>query len=180
VRVKIETPRLILRQWRRSDYKALLAIADQPFVNRWLPDWRGFDQWGHDWIKRVNRHYRIDDPMNKFIQYAVTLKSGQVIGSIGVGPFEGKELGVGYFMDENFSNQGYMTEALTAFTAHIFEKYNVDHLVATVQPNNLASNAVARKAGFQYVSTIEMLDNGQTEMLPFHYYRLEDHHAQSQ
>jgi len=175
----ILSERLMIRQWRQSDHDALLAIADQLYVNQWLPDWYGWDRWGHDWIDRVNRHYQTDDPMKEFLGYAITLKSGTVIGYIGISSFEDREPGIGYFIDEHYSNQGYITEALIAFTNHVFEKYGYTHIIATVQPANFSSNAVLKKAEFKLISTIEILDDGQTEVLPFHYYRLDNPNARN-
>lgn len=167
------TERLILREWEQSDYEELLAITNQPYVHSWLPDWYGWDRWGHDWISKVNKHYHINNPMTNFISWAIVLKgTNTAIGQINIGPFQNKEIGIGYFIDERYCNHGYMTEAASTLIRHTFQKYRYEHIIATVQPLNYSSNAVIKKLGFQFVSTIEILDDGQSEVLPFNYYRL--------
>jgi ribosomal-protein-alanine N-acetyltransferase len=171
--ILLETTRLVLREWEKSDYEALLAIANQPYVHGWLPDWYGWDRWGHDWIDKVNKHYQIDNPTTNFISWAIVFKeTNTVIGQISIGNFENKEIGIGYFIDENYCNHGYTTEAAGDLIQHVFRKYCYDHIIATVQPLNHSSNAVIMKLSFQFVSTIEILDDGQVEVLPFNYYRL--------
>jgi len=173
--ILLETERLVLRDWEDTDYEELLAITNQPYVHSWLPDWYGWDRWGHDWISKVNRHYKIDNPMTNFISWAIVLKAtNTVIGQINIGPFQNKEIGIGYFIDEKYSNHGYMTEAANALIVHVLAKYRYDHMIATAQPLNHSSNAVIKKLGFQFVSTIEFLGDGQPEVLPFNYYRLDN------
>lgn len=173
--VIIETDRVLIREYEAQDERDLIRIASKDYVTRWLPDWLGCEQWALRWIEgRVASGYKLDDPMKKFLSYAVIEKStGIMIGQVSCGDFEGRELGVGYFMDEDYSSLGYMTEAMQAFIGHLFRHYPARHLIATMQPDNEASNAVARKLGFQYVGTIMMKDDGQAEELPFCYYRLD-------
>lgn len=173
----LQTQRLILRGWEMSDTQALIKIADQEYVNNWLPDWLNSTEWVDKWIPMVQQHYVIDNPMTNFLSWAVTLAdSGLVVGQINIGSntFHGKEIGIGYFIDENYSGRGYTTEATINLIKYVFERYEYDHIAATVQPKNYASIVVVEKAGFQYIKTIEIQDNGQTEVLLFRYYRLKN------
>ncbi len=176
--ILLETDRLILRQWEESDEKALINIATKEHVQHWNVDWVGCKEWALKWIQdRTTRGYQINDPMKHFMTWAIILKSNnQVIGMINVGSddFDGKEIGIWYFLDMDYENHGYMTEAVIAFCKFIFDSYQYDHLNAIVQPLNHSSNAVIKKTGFKYESTINKLVNGQTKELPFYYYRLDN------
>ncbi|MDF2927708.1 MAG: acetyltransferase, ribosomal protein N-acetylase [Paenibacillaceae bacterium] len=171
------TERLVIRRWEACDAAALIQIANQEHVHSWLPDWRNAEKWVRFWIAKVRNHYDIDNPMTHPVSMAVALKAtDQVIGQINAAGFQNKEIGTGYFIDEHFKNCGYITEAMACFIAYLFDQYPYDHIIATIQPLNESSKSVAAKLGFRYVSTIRMLDDGQTEVLPFDYYRL-DHPA---
>jgi RimJ/RimL family protein N-acetyltransferase/phospholipid N-methyltransferase len=173
----IETPRLLLRAWDPSDAEALILLAGQEHIEYWLPDWREYDKHAKGWIEWVLKNYEIDDPLEQFISWAITLKnSGKLIGMIAIGCFDKlgeKEIGLAYWIDASHTRKGYMTEAVSAVAKIAFDGYGYDHMIATIQPENYASRGVAEKAGFRYVKTIEILDNGQTEVLPFRYYRLQ-------
>lgn len=172
--IVLQTERLVLREWEDADRAALVRIADQPSVNSWLPDWLECEKWAKSWIEGIQRHYLTDDPMKEYLGWALVLKkTNAVIGQINVGPFEEKELGIGYFLDESYCNQGYVTEAAQALIAHVFEKYGYDHIIAMAQPENHASNAVIRKLGYRFIEVIHVKENGQTDVLPFNYYRLD-------
>jgi RimJ/RimL family protein N-acetyltransferase len=173
--VLLKTERLLLREWELGDTEALIQIADQPHITVWLPDWRDSKNWAAAWISKVQRHYDINDPMTHFLSWAVVLtESGRIIGlvSSGADSFKGKELGIGYFIDESCRNKGYITEAAAALTEYLFESYRVDHISAVVQPKNAASNTIIKKLGFSYISTVELLESGQPAVLPFNCYRL--------
>ena len=169
---QIKTERLVLRKWELPDAQALAAIVMQPHVQRWLPDWKNFDKRAERWISLVQRHYALCNPMEneQFISWAITFNGG-IIGQIGVGPkLDGLE--IGYFIGEDHQNSGFATEAVKSVVKYAFEVFGFSRVIATVQPENLASNAVVKKAGFTFAKVINIKDDGQTETLSFNYYEI--------
>jgi len=76
---------------------------------------------------------------------------GAVMGSIGLSQiFHGgfRSAYVGYQIGEEFSRQGYMTEALQLILRHAFGKLKLHRLEANIQPGNVASIALVKRAGF--------------------------------
>ena len=55
---------------------------------------------------------------------------------------------LGYQIGEEFSRQGYMTEALQLMLRHVFVKLKLHRLEANIQPENAASIALVKRAGF--------------------------------
>ena len=49
------------------------------------------------------------------------------------------EVGVSYFIGANHRGNGYAAEALKCFIEYLFAKYHLKKLVATADPNNIAS-----------------------------------------
>jgi ribosomal-protein-alanine N-acetyltransferase len=55
---------------------------------------------------------------------------------------------LGYYMGAQYSGQGYMTQALELTLKHAFEYLKLHRLEANIQPGNLASIALVKRAGF--------------------------------
>ncbi|HEX5966417.1 MAG TPA: GNAT family protein [Pyrinomonadaceae bacterium] len=78
-------------------------------------------------------------------------QDGAVMGSIALsqiflGGFRSAYLG--YQIGEEFSRQGYMTEALQLMLRHAFVKLKLHRIEANIQPENAASIALVKRAGF--------------------------------
>ena len=57
---------------------------------------------------------------------------------------------VSYFGVSDQAEKGYMKEGLTQVIHHAFDKLGLHRLEANIQPQNLASIALAQSVGFQY------------------------------
>jgi [ribosomal protein S5]-alanine N-acetyltransferase len=55
---------------------------------------------------------------------------------------------LGYYIGAQYSGQGYMTEALELMLRHAFEHRKLHRLEANIQPGNVASIALVKRAGF--------------------------------
>ena len=55
---------------------------------------------------------------------------------------------LGYQIGEEFSGQGYMTEAIQLMLRHAFLNLKLHRLEANIQPENVASIALVKRAGF--------------------------------
>src|SRR5688572_3395313 len=74
-----------------------------------------------------------------------------IVGSINLsqifrGGFQNAYLG--YQIGADFAGQGYMTEALALMLRHAFVDLKLHRLEANIQPGNLASIALVKRAGF--------------------------------
>jgi ribosomal-protein-alanine N-acetyltransferase len=56
---------------------------------------------------------------------------------------------LGYFIGEPFANQGYMTEAMKLILKYAFEGLKLHRLEANIQPHNIASIKLVKRAGFK-------------------------------
>ena len=106
---------------------------------------------------------------------AVTLKSNkQLIGMVGIGNKEevNNEIEIAYFISEEYSNKGYISEASKAMTEWAFTNLKLDYLIAIVETDNIPSQRVVEKCGFSKMNTKMILNSGDTEEKPFYYYRI--------
>lgn len=77
-----------------------------------------------------------------------------------------KEAEVGYVLHPEYTNQGYMSEALRATINYGFKFFDVDRIIARCHPLNLSSQQVLVKAGLEFQDT-ENDHYGQIENLVF-------------
>ncbi|MBC7931982.1 MAG: GNAT family N-acetyltransferase [Rubrivivax sp.] len=88
------------------------------------------------------------DPASFFI---CRTEDGAIVGAINLsqivrGNFESAYLG--YYVGARHAGRGYMTEAIQLTLRHAFEELKLHRLEANIQPANVASIALVRRAGF--------------------------------
>lgn len=66
------------------------------------------------------------------------------------------ETEVAYMLDRPLWGKGYATEAALASLRFGFEQCGLDHIIALVHPDNIASRRVIEKCGMTYVETISL------------------------
>lgn len=173
----LQTERLILREWQESDLTPLIKMTSKENIANWLPEWKSCSEWALPWIQNSTKNgYKINNPMDYFMTWAIVLKeSNQLIGMINIGSdeFEKKEVGTGYFIDADYENNGYMTEALKALCDYVFNTYHYDHIATMIQANNVASITVAKKVGFKFVGDIKSSSGGFEDSIIQKLFRLE-------
>lgn len=66
------------------------------------------------------------------------------------------ETEVGFLLDRPCWGRGYATEAAQASLRFGFKQFSLDHIIALVHPDNLASIRVIEKCAMTYVDTIRL------------------------
>ena len=78
-------------------------------------------------------------------------EDGAIVGSINLSQIYGggfRNAYLGYYAGEQFAGRGYMTEALQLMLRYAFEELHLHRLEANIQPGNVASMALVKRAGF--------------------------------
>lgn len=158
--VVLETPRLILRAWEKSDVSDLFEYAQVDGVGQ-MAGWQP--------------HESIDvsaEILNRFIQgkktFALCLKETcKVIGSLGIeqlsgeraiqSRFLGRELG--YVLSKDFWGRGLMPEAAKAVIDYCFSVLHYDFLTCGHFVRNTQSRRVIEKCGFRFYTDIDYTTN---------------------
>jgi ribosomal-protein-alanine N-acetyltransferase len=79
------------------------------------------------------------------------VQDGAIIGSITLSQiFLGgfRNAYIGYYVSASYARRGYMTEALQLMLRYAFVKLKLHRLEANIQPSNVASIALVKRAGF--------------------------------
>jgi RimJ/RimL family protein N-acetyltransferase len=142
--VEIRTERLVLRKPRLSDLPAVVAACQDPDIPRFIPYVPApyGEAEGRAFLESVQREW--DESAER--TFAICETDDVLIGTITVGLREGGA--VGYWLASSSRGRGLMTEAITGLVQWARATYHIQALSLWTHPENLASQAVAERAGF--------------------------------
>jgi ribosomal-protein-alanine N-acetyltransferase len=136
---ELRTARLVLRRAHPDDLEAMhLVFADSRAMTYWTHGPHESLERTREWLESM-----IASPASESDDFIVTL-DGRAIGKMGAWRLPE----FGFILAPDHWGQGYASEALAAFLDHVFERPDVDHLIADVDPRNLASLALLERHGF--------------------------------
>ena len=148
---KIETERLILRNWATRDQKDIVENINNLRVSQWLlvvpyPYKMKDAIW---WMN--NCKVKAKEKPRKDYSFAIELREeARVIGGISIGKideFQGVGT-LGYWLGENYWRNGYGSEALEKVLDFAFRKLKLRRLEAAVFEGNPSSGKLLEKYGF--------------------------------
>lgn len=149
---KLETERLILRQFSIQDAKRVqhLAGAEELARSTFLPH-PYKDGIAERWILSLIDEYKKD----RIVNFAVDLKeTNTLIGSIGIQLEIGHSRGeLGFWMGLPYWGQGYCTEAGQAVLQYGFNDLMLNRIGASQFSSNPASGRVLQKLGMNHEGT---------------------------
>ena len=145
----------ILRPPRRSDASAWIDLrkASEEHLRPFEPDWEsdhltmvGFKKY----LTRI-KNLQID---RRGEGYLIFRRDGNIlVGAITLSNMRAgtvKSAWVGYWTGAPHANKGVMGEALSLLLDHVFENHNLNRVEAAILPDNIASEKLLQKIGFQY------------------------------
>ncbi len=148
--MRLETERLVIREWEPRDRDAYAAIAMDPDVRRFYFD--------------VPTREEVDAMLDRFIEFynrdgfgflPVERKSdGALLGDVGIAPVGMPMRGnppveIGWLVGKQYWGQGYAPEAAQAWIDYAFDTLDFDEVVAWTTVTNLASQRVMQKLGMR-------------------------------
>ena len=157
----IETPRLILRPFEKSDAEELFDMDKNPNVHQylWQTPVKSIDE-VYAYIEMVQKQYE-ERGIGRFS--TILKETGELIGWTGIKFVnEAPENGninfydYGYRLNEKFWNKGYASEATKAWINHGFNEMKIDAMHAYTHTENMASNHILEKHGMRFME--EYLD----------------------
>lgn len=151
--MELKTKRLLLRSFLPGDEEALLRIKYDRQILYYAPDLFQLDLTPEDAVKFIatfNR-YEGEGMIDPWRCYAIVEQSsGAIVGCLCFGKHDMLfEYELGWMILEEYSKQGYASEAAAAFADYICETHRIDYLIAVMDVDNPASFRAAEKAGFK-------------------------------
>jgi RimJ/RimL family protein N-acetyltransferase len=142
----LDTDEFRLRPWRPEDLDALVAALQDSDIPRWtrIPDPYGYED-GRDFLKRSSAAWSDGTGASFAI---VEPDGGRLLGSIGVRFHEETAASVGYWVAREARGRGIAAQALRLVAGWVLHASPVERLELVTDPENVASQRVAEKAGF--------------------------------
>lgn len=145
------TERLLLRQWKDSDYVPFAQITSNPEVMKYFP--KLLDEYESNALAEQIKF--IIDVKGWGVWAVELLETQEFIGCIGLHPQPSKFefspcIEIGWRIDPKFWNQGYATEGAEACLRFAFEELKLEEIVAFTAKNNLVSQKVMEKIGMTF------------------------------
>lgn len=154
--IQLETPRLLLRQWREKDLEPFTAMNLDPQVMRYFPETRTPSQ-TRAFYERIQQEFT----EKGYGLYAAEEKaSGRFMGFIG---FHGADFAadfcpcveIGWRLDVPFWNRGYATEGASACLAMGFEQIGFEQVYSFTAVPNYPSRRVMEKLGLEFYASFD-------------------------
>lgn len=147
VNVKLETERLILREWRDEDLNDLVEGLNNLNVSRWLA-FVPFPYTTEDAKKYIEKTKNSND-----YEFAIVLKSeNKVIGNVtlnSISKLHGTA-GGGIWINENYHGHGYGIEAFNKRIDFAFNHLELRRIENGYFDGNEASKKMQEKLGYKY------------------------------
>ncbi len=154
---RLETDRLILRQWEEGDFEPYADFYADEAMARYVGGpsdrekaWRRFAALIGHWTLRGYGYWAVEEKA-----------SGRLAGSVGLWFSDGwPELELGYWLVPAMHGKGYAIEAGLASRDYAWEVVGAETLVSYIHPDNEPSMRVAKRLGARREELIELLDFG--------------------
>ncbi|MBH1941601.1 GNAT family N-acetyltransferase [Mobilitalea sibirica] len=140
----METERLILRAARPGDVNEIFELRNSEYVLKY----NCMSKLTAEEVQEM-----VIKDMESDSVYYIELKDAQkIIGVIGIDPdtlrYGVNSLSASYYLGEEYSSKGYMTEALREIIRYVFEEKQTEVLSVRVFKDNMASRRLVEKLGF--------------------------------
>ena len=143
-----ETSRLVIRALDIRDKEALFRYRSLPEVYR-FQSWQPKDIADIEEFITANAAVQLNT-RNTWKQMAVCLKTGQLIGDVGIHFLDDEQQAeIGYTLSPEFQGMGYAAEAVRAVVGHLFTQWKKHRVTASVDPDNTKSIALLERLGFR-------------------------------
>jgi ribosomal-protein-alanine N-acetyltransferase len=143
-----ETARLRAHRIGPEDVDAMFGVYGDAQAMRWVGDGNPLTRAECEkWIRVTLKNYEA----RGYGMFALLdHESAEIIGFCGlVHPGGQTEAEIKYALKRSFWGKGLATEAVTALLAWAADRLGINHVIATVDPENMASRRVLVKAGLR-------------------------------
>jgi [ribosomal protein S5]-alanine N-acetyltransferase len=149
--MEISTARLIIRDLRESDFPEFELTLNES-QKACFGSAKSFLDW-------LISQYDTTDILNSLISFGIfDIKSKELLGTVGVGRHDDlHEPEIFYLLLPKHRRCGFATEAAQAITKWTFENYDIPYLIGTVAVDNIKSQLVLERCGYQFIDTRSLL-----------------------
>lgn len=147
MKIIIETPRLILREFQLSDAEKMFKLNSDPEVIKYTgdPPFESVEE-TRDFLSQYKDYQR-----NGYGRWVMIIKeTNETIGWCGLKLNEEDFVDLGFRLFRKHWNKGYASEAAKACLTYGFKTLHMDFIIGRVVRENTASVKVLEKLGMKY------------------------------
>ncbi|STX81610.1 acetyltransferase [Legionella busanensis] len=149
----IKTNRLIIRPPKQGDAKPLNEAINRSLaeISRWMP-WASDPslKTTEDFIEKGIQQW-VKEDQTEFPMIIELKSNNRIISASGFNEKSQPDVPmfeIGYWIDSQYSGNGYITEAVNAITQYAFDRYRAVRVQICTQLDNNKSSSVAKRCGF--------------------------------
>ena len=164
--VLFKTKRIYCRRLSAADIDDLYAVYSDADAMRWVDDGQPIT-WNEctKWVEVTLRNY---DSRGYGMSVLVSRETRKVIGFCGlVHPNNQVAAEIKYALHRRFWGAGLATEAVSAMLEYGKRTFQLDEVIATIAPENIASRRVLQKVGMQEAENRQNDDGSFTRVFRF-------------
>ncbi|MBD2386419.1 GNAT family N-acetyltransferase [Cylindrospermum sp. FACHB-282] len=149
--IKLETPRLVLRNFKDEDTATFITYRNDPEIAK-------YQSWDIPYPETAAREFikllQKTSPgiLGEWYQLAIALKTtGEMIGDCAfcILAEDGQQAEIGFTLGLSHQKQGYGTEAVNRLLQHLFIDYNLHRVRANCDHANIASAKLLNRVGMR-------------------------------
>lgn len=148
---------VVLRPWSRSEATFMIEASRDPAIERYnglAPDSLEDAVSVIERFERSRRSFAVEGDPTGVAFVIVDAATGEPVGMCGTDDWSSTDVAqFGYWLAAGARGRGFATRAVTLMTGWLFE-LGAARVFLTIQSENAASAAVARRAGFTYEGTL--------------------------
>ncbi|WP_195837895.1 GNAT family N-acetyltransferase [Tissierella pigra] len=147
---KVETDRLILREFIEIDIQEVHEYGSDPDVSEYEPWSPNTLKQTEEFVKRCIEYQHQKDRVD-FELAVIKKNSNKLIGACGlhISDKEDREGWIGYAINKLYWRKGYGTEIAKKLLYIGFNEFKLHRIYATCDPNNLGSEKILQKIGMK-------------------------------
>jgi len=150
--MRLETKRLVLREFEKGDGISLRKNVDNPNISRHMSaiPYPYTEKDVEFWFNRCAEK-RKEKPRKDY-QFSITIKpSDKVVGGIGLVKVGEGVAEIGYWIGEKYWRNGYVFEGASRVIDYAFDDLKLKKVVIFSSVDNVASNELIKKLGLKFV-----------------------------
>ncbi|MCM3714726.1 GNAT family N-acetyltransferase [Alkalihalobacillus oceani] len=164
---------IILEILKQDDAKKLyeFELENRAYFEKMVPD-RGEDYYHFDTYQIRHNALLEEQRKGQAIYYLIKDKNGLIIGRMNIVDIDlSRQLGfIGYRVGEAYTGKGIASRAVQLLLS-IIDRQSITQISAKTTTDNIASQRVLEKNGFEYISTSNQEFNINGKSVKFIYYK---------
>lgn len=156
--MRIETKRLLIREFKKDDWKAVHSYASDPEVVRHMDFGPSTEEETKVYLNKMLNQQKLKE-CTEYDRAVILRRSEVLIGACGINITDpiSKEGEIGYIFNSNHWGNGYASEACNAILEFGFRQLKLDRIFGICSVENKASERVLEKS-LSYLEWGQSLD----------------------